>query len=56
MNAEGKSMPTIRPYQESDAQSVGVLIADTYSEYNLSEQSSEQRSLFVRPLVRAIPL
>jgi len=30
-------MLTIRTYQESDAQSVGILIADTYSEFNLSE-------------------
>jgi GNAT superfamily N-acetyltransferase len=30
-------MLTIRSYQESDAQSVGILIADTYSEFNLAE-------------------
>ena len=46
-------MLTIHPYQESDAQSVGVLIADTYSQFNLSEQSSEQRDLMLGPFLHA---
>ena len=29
-------MTAIRPYRESDAESVGQLIADTYSRFNLS--------------------
>ena len=46
-------MLIIRPYQESDAQSVGILIADTYSEFNLSEQSSEQRDAMLGPFLHA---
>jgi GNAT superfamily N-acetyltransferase len=43
------SMITIRDYRESDADCVGKLIADTYSEYNLSFATPEQRSAFLGP-------
>ena len=46
-------MLTIRPYQESDAQNVGVLIADTYGTYNLSEFSSSQRDEMLGPFLHA---
>jgi len=46
-------MLTIRPYQESDAQNVGVLIADTYGKYNLSEFSSAQRDEMLGPFLYA---
>lgn len=36
-------MVIIRPYRESDVRQVGVLIADTYSEFYLSGFSKEQR-------------
>jgi predicted N-acetyltransferase YhbS len=48
-----ENMLTIRPYQESDAQRVGVLIADTYSEFHLSEVSSEQRDAMLGPFLHA---
>lgn len=35
-------MVTIRNYRESDAWQVGILIADTYSEFNLSFASPEE--------------
>jgi predicted N-acetyltransferase YhbS len=46
-------MITIRPYHESDAQSVGQLIADTYGEFNLSSASPEDRALFLGPFRHA---
>lgn len=39
----------IRLYLPSDAPAVGTLIADTYSEFNLSELSSEDRARFLGP-------
>ena len=42
-------MITIRNYTERDAESVGRLIADTYSEFNLSVVSSEELGLFLGP-------
>ena len=42
-------MITIRNYTESDAGCVGRLIADTYSEFNLSWVSSEELGLFLGP-------
>ena len=42
-------MITIRCYQESDAQSVGRLIADTYGEFNLSFVPPEARDPFLGP-------
>ena len=46
-------MLTIHPYQESDAQSVGVLIADTYSQFNLSELPSAQHDEMLGPFLYA---
>ena len=46
-------MLTIRPYQESDAPNVGVLIADTYGTYNLSEFSGSQRDEMLGPFLHA---
>ncbi len=42
-------MISIRNYKKSDAESVGRLIADTYSEFNLSFVSSEELGLFLGP-------
>ena len=42
-------MVQIRQYHPSDAPAVGVLIADTYSEYNLAELSPEDRAKFLGP-------
>jgi GNAT superfamily N-acetyltransferase len=42
-------MITIRSYKESDAGSVGRLIADTYSEFNLSFVPSAELDLFLGP-------
>ena len=42
-------MTTIRCYEERDADSVGKLIADTYSEFNLSFASSAELGLFLGP-------
>jgi GNAT superfamily N-acetyltransferase len=46
-------MITIRPYRESDAPSVGQLIADTYGEFNLSFASPEERALLLGPFQHA---
>jgi len=46
-------MLTIRPYQENDVQGVGILIADTYSKFNLSELSRERRDEMLGPLLHA---
>ena len=42
-------MISIRNYTERDAESVGILIADTYTEFNLSFVSSEELDLFLGP-------
>jgi GNAT superfamily N-acetyltransferase len=42
-------MLLIREYAESDALQVGVLIADTYSQYNLAFASPEQKQDFLGP-------
>ena len=42
-------MTTIRPYRESDAESVGRLIADTYSEFNLSFAAPGERGPLLGP-------
>jgi GNAT superfamily N-acetyltransferase len=44
---------TIRPYREDDAQSVGLLIADTYGEYNLSFAPPGERGPFLGPFQHA---
>jgi len=46
-------MLIIRRYQKSDTQQVGVLIADTYSEFNLSEVTSAQRDAMLGPFLYA---
>ena len=39
----------IRPYRETDAQAVGRLIADTFSQFNLSSLMPEERGLLLGP-------
>jgi len=46
-------MITIRPYREDDAEWVGRLIADTYSKFNLSFASPEERALLLGPFHHA---
>lgn len=46
-------MLIIRRYRKSDAPSVGMLIADTYSEFNLSELTAEQREAMLGPFLHA---
>ncbi len=46
-------MTTIRNYQESDTREVGCLIADTYSEFNLSFATPEDRDLMLGPFRHA---
>jgi GNAT superfamily N-acetyltransferase len=46
-------MISIRHYRESDAVGVGELIADTYSEFNLSFASPEERELLLGPFRHA---
>jgi GNAT superfamily N-acetyltransferase len=46
-------MITIRRYKESDARRVGRLIADTYSEFNLSEFTTEQQKRLLGPFYYA---
>jgi GNAT superfamily N-acetyltransferase len=46
-------MITIRRYRESDAESVGKLIADTYSEFNLSFASPKKRAMLLGPFRHA---
>jgi GNAT superfamily N-acetyltransferase len=40
---------TIRPYRETDADCVGVLIADTYGEFNLAFATPEERGKLLGP-------
>ena len=42
-------MTTVRYFEERDAEIVGKLIADTYSMFNLSFASYEERDLFLGP-------
>ena len=42
-------MIVIRDYREADAESVGRLIADTFSEFNLSHASPKERDLLLGP-------
>lgn len=46
-------MLTIRRYLESDAHAVGVLIADTYSEFNLFEVTSKHQDAMLGPFLHA---
>jgi putative acetyltransferase len=46
-------MTIIRYYTENDAEEIGRLIADTYSEFNLSFASPEDRDLMLGPFRHA---
>ena len=46
-------MITIRDYQEDDASQVGILIADTYTEFNLGFASAEELPLLLGPFQHA---
>jgi len=46
-------MITIRNYTENDAEEIGRLIADTYTEFNLSFASPEDRNLMLGPFCHA---
>lgn len=46
-------MITLRDYSEDDAEQVGVLIADTYSEFNLSFAAPQERDLLLGPFRHA---
>jgi GNAT superfamily N-acetyltransferase len=46
-------MITIRDYQEIDSIEVGILIADTYREFNLSFVPTEEIDLFLGPFQHA---
>ena len=46
-------MITIRNYKQSDSKEVGRLIADTYSEFNLSFASPEDQALMLVPFRHA---
>ena len=46
-------MTIIRDYCETDAASVGMLIADTYGEFNLSYASPKERDLLLGPFRHA---
>ena len=46
-------MLTIRRYRESDSGQVGILIADTYSKFNLSTVSGKQRETMLGPFLHA---
>ena len=43
----------IRQYRETDAPAVGRLIADTFSEFNLSSVAAEQRDRLLGPFLHA---
>jgi hypothetical protein len=46
-------MLTIRPYREADAGQVGILIADTYNQFNLSGLTARQREELLGPFLQA---
>ncbi len=46
-------MTIIRSYRNSDAQAVGILIADTYAKFNLSFAPPEERKAFLGPFQHA---
>ena len=46
-------MTTIRPYNRSDVESVGKLIADTYREFNLAFATAEEQGLLLGPFQHA---
>ena len=44
---------TIRPYRDTDAAAVGILIAETYDRFNLRFANREQREQMLGPFARA---
>ena len=46
-------MVNIRRYRKNDAQQVGILIADTYKKFNLSELTTEQQNAMLGPFLYA---
>ena len=46
-------MLTIRPYRQSDARQTGILIADTFREFNLSELSTKLQEEMLGPFLYA---
>jgi GNAT superfamily N-acetyltransferase len=46
-------MISIRDYQDDDSPSVGILIADTFGEFNLSHVAAEERDRFLGPFRHA---
>ena len=48
-----KSEPVIRLYKESDAERVGILIAETYGNFNLPEMEAEKRAAMLGPFAFA---
>jgi GNAT superfamily N-acetyltransferase len=46
-------MIVVRDYREDDAERVGVLIADTYSEFNLAHLPAEERDKCLGPFLHA---
>ena len=51
--AEGTDQVLIRCYRDSDARAVGILIADTFSEFNLAPVGPDQRDLLLGPFLHA---
>jgi len=49
----GEGAVHIRDYRDSDAQEVGGLIADTFSEFNLSSTSDAERASLMGPFLYA---
>jgi GNAT superfamily N-acetyltransferase len=50
---EGTDQVLIRFYRDSDARAVGILIADTFSEFNLAPVAPDQRGLLLGPFLHA---
>jgi GNAT superfamily N-acetyltransferase len=48
-----ENMLTIRRYKDSDAKQVGVLIAETYSKFNLSEFTTKEQEAMLGPFLYA---
>ena len=52
-SASGPGHVLIRPYEDSDARAVGILIADTFSEFNLVTVAPDHRDLLLGPFLHA---
>jgi hypothetical protein len=46
-------MVTIRPYRDGDAAQVGILIADTFGEFNLSDAPPDEQQRLLGPFRNA---